>query len=227
MEFATLQAAQTAMSLDGEALGNGIMKVSTSKTPIHTAGWRAQVRQLEGVSCNCYYPSHRAVPDQPSLGSCCRSSESSHLRPRRLPGCRRMCRPRCQCTVSSRRLCRCWTWQACLPWRACLPCSRTCTRGSRGRRRRCSSRDSMLAPLPLLAPLMAPPFPGLPLRPAPLLLATASTLLLAPCQAATGRGPPAPYPGPYGGPPQHLPRPYQGPPQPFYDRGPPQGPYPY
>ena len=46
VEFATLQAAQQAMSLDGEALGTGIMKVSTSKTPIHTAGWRAPVRCL-------------------------------------------------------------------------------------------------------------------------------------------------------------------------------------
>ncbi len=43
VEFQTLQAAQTAMSLDGESLGTGTMKVSASKTPIHTAGWRAQV----------------------------------------------------------------------------------------------------------------------------------------------------------------------------------------
>lgn len=53
VEFATLQAAQTAMSLDGESLGNGIMKVSTSKTPIHTAGWRAQVRS-SSVMCQLH-----------------------------------------------------------------------------------------------------------------------------------------------------------------------------
>jgi hypothetical protein len=43
IEFATLQAAQQALALDGESLGNGMMKVSASKTPIHTAGWRAPV----------------------------------------------------------------------------------------------------------------------------------------------------------------------------------------
>lgn len=41
VEFATLQAAQHALTLDGEQLGTGCMKVSASKTPIHTAGWRA------------------------------------------------------------------------------------------------------------------------------------------------------------------------------------------
>ncbi|KAK9786797.1 hypothetical protein WJX73_003056 [Symbiochloris irregularis] len=41
VEFATLQASQQALTLDGESLGSGIMKVSQSKTPIHTAGWRA------------------------------------------------------------------------------------------------------------------------------------------------------------------------------------------
>ena len=46
IEFGTLQAAQMAMSLDGESLGNGILKISTSKTPIHTAGWRAPVRSF-------------------------------------------------------------------------------------------------------------------------------------------------------------------------------------
>ncbi len=50
VEFATLQAAQTAMSLDGESLGSGTMKVSASKTPIHTAGWRAQVRSNPRVT---------------------------------------------------------------------------------------------------------------------------------------------------------------------------------
>ena len=43
VEFATLQASQQALTLDGESLGAGIMKVSQSKTPIHTAGWRAPV----------------------------------------------------------------------------------------------------------------------------------------------------------------------------------------
>lgn len=43
VEFGTLQAAQQALTLDGESLGAGVMKVSQSKTPIHTAGWRAQV----------------------------------------------------------------------------------------------------------------------------------------------------------------------------------------
>jgi hypothetical protein len=43
VEFATLQAAQHALTLDGEQLGTGCMKVSASKTPIHTAGWRAPV----------------------------------------------------------------------------------------------------------------------------------------------------------------------------------------
>lgn len=43
VEFNTLQAAMAATNLDGESLGSGTMKVSASKTPIHTAGWRAQV----------------------------------------------------------------------------------------------------------------------------------------------------------------------------------------
>jgi len=44
IEFASLQSAQQALALDGESMGTGTMKVSASKTPIHTAGWRAQAR---------------------------------------------------------------------------------------------------------------------------------------------------------------------------------------
>ncbi|BDA45908.1 probable polyadenylate-binding protein-interacting protein 8 at N-terminal half [Coccomyxa sp. Obi] len=63
VEFQTLQAAQTAMSLDGESLGTGTMKVSASKTPIHTAGWRAQkFRDQPGPAT----PAGSAVPPLPS-----------------------------------------------------------------------------------------------------------------------------------------------------------------
>lgn len=51
VEFATLQASQQALTLDGESLGAGIMKVSQSKTPIHTAGWRAPVRSALHAGC--------------------------------------------------------------------------------------------------------------------------------------------------------------------------------
>ena len=44
VEFASLAVSQQALALDGESLGSGVMKVSQSKTPIHTAGWRAAVR---------------------------------------------------------------------------------------------------------------------------------------------------------------------------------------
>ena len=43
VEFASLAVSQQALALDGESLGAGVMKVSQSKTPIHTAGWRAAV----------------------------------------------------------------------------------------------------------------------------------------------------------------------------------------
>ena len=43
VEFASLAVSQQALALDGESLGSGVMKVSQSKTPIHTAGWRAAV----------------------------------------------------------------------------------------------------------------------------------------------------------------------------------------
>ena len=46
VEFSTIQAAHQALQLDGEPLGTGMLKISQSKTPIHTAGWRAPVRLL-------------------------------------------------------------------------------------------------------------------------------------------------------------------------------------
>ena len=46
VEFSTIQAAHQALQLDGEPLGTGMLKISQSKTPIHTAGWRAPVGLL-------------------------------------------------------------------------------------------------------------------------------------------------------------------------------------
>lgn len=51
VEFSTIQAAHQALALDGEPLGTGMLKISQSKTPIHTAGWRAPVRLLCFVHC--------------------------------------------------------------------------------------------------------------------------------------------------------------------------------
>ena len=58
VEFSTIQAAHQALQLDGEPLGTGMLKISQSKTPIHTAGWRAPVgllciahRYSAGLSC--------------------------------------------------------------------------------------------------------------------------------------------------------------------------------
>ena len=51
VEFSTIQAAHQALQLDGEPLGTGMLKISQSKTPIHTAGWRAPVRLLCFVHC--------------------------------------------------------------------------------------------------------------------------------------------------------------------------------
>lgn len=44
VEFTSIQAAHQALTLDGELLGANMLKISQSKTPIHTAGWRAPVR---------------------------------------------------------------------------------------------------------------------------------------------------------------------------------------
>lgn len=41
VEFTSIQAAHQALTLDGELLGSNMLKISQSKTPIHTAGWRA------------------------------------------------------------------------------------------------------------------------------------------------------------------------------------------
>ncbi|KAL3161611.1 hypothetical protein ABBQ32_010469 [Trebouxia sp. C0010 RCD-2024] len=41
VEFTSIQAAHQALTLDGELLGANMLKISQSKTPIHTAGWRA------------------------------------------------------------------------------------------------------------------------------------------------------------------------------------------
>ena len=43
VEFTSIQAAHQALTLDGELLGANMLKISQSKTPIHTAGWRAPV----------------------------------------------------------------------------------------------------------------------------------------------------------------------------------------
>lgn len=43
VEFTSIQAAHQALTLDGELLGSNMLKISQSKTPIHTAGWRAPV----------------------------------------------------------------------------------------------------------------------------------------------------------------------------------------
>ena len=51
VEFSTIQAAHQALQLDGEPLGTGMLKISQSKTPIHTAGWRAPVRLLCVAHC--------------------------------------------------------------------------------------------------------------------------------------------------------------------------------
>eukprot|EP00873_Tetraselmis_striata_P007435 jgi/Tetstr1/427699/TSEL_017824.t1 len=40
VEFETVMAANKALALDGESLGNSTLRISQSKTPIHTAGWR-------------------------------------------------------------------------------------------------------------------------------------------------------------------------------------------
>ena len=52
VEFSTIQAAHQALQLDGEPLGTGMLKISQSKTPIHTAGWRAPV----GLLCFAHRP---------------------------------------------------------------------------------------------------------------------------------------------------------------------------
>ncbi|CAG9460471.1 unnamed protein product [Pedinophyceae sp. YPF-701] len=39
VEFETAEEAQKALACDGELFGNATMRISTSKTPIHTAGW--------------------------------------------------------------------------------------------------------------------------------------------------------------------------------------------
>ena len=49
VEFRTLQAAQAAMLLDGGSLGTATINVSASKTPMYTAGWRAQVGCAAGT----------------------------------------------------------------------------------------------------------------------------------------------------------------------------------
>ncbi|KAL0050715.1 hypothetical protein WJX82_005665 [Trebouxia sp. C0006] len=41
VEFTSIQAAHQALTLDGGLLGANMLKISQSKTPIHTAGWRA------------------------------------------------------------------------------------------------------------------------------------------------------------------------------------------
>lgn len=46
VEFTSIQAAHQALTLDGELLGSNMLKISQSKTPIHTAGWRAPVSSL-------------------------------------------------------------------------------------------------------------------------------------------------------------------------------------
>jgi len=43
VEFTSIQAAHQALTLDGGLLGANMLKISQSKTPIHTAGWRAPV----------------------------------------------------------------------------------------------------------------------------------------------------------------------------------------
>eukprot|EP00191_Tetraselmis_sp_GSL018_P024644 CAMPEP_0177625698 /NCGR_PEP_ID=MMETSP0419_2-20121207/30246_1 /TAXON_ID=582737 /ORGANISM="Tetraselmis sp., Strain GSL018" /LENGTH=355 /DNA_ID=CAMNT_0019126677 /DNA_START=1031 /DNA_END=2096 /DNA_ORIENTATION=- len=40
VEFESVKSANQALSLDGETLGNSSLRISQSKTPIHTAGWR-------------------------------------------------------------------------------------------------------------------------------------------------------------------------------------------
>jgi len=40
VEFSQQGSAQQAMALDGQQLGSGSLRISQSKTPIHTAGWR-------------------------------------------------------------------------------------------------------------------------------------------------------------------------------------------
>lgn len=45
VEFATVPGMQAALSLDGEPLGNGTMKVQQSRTPIMNAGWRAPPKE--------------------------------------------------------------------------------------------------------------------------------------------------------------------------------------
>ena len=59
VKFSTIQTAHQALTLDGEPLAGGILKISQSKTPIHTAGWRAPVRCLQPccdicLSSACY-----------------------------------------------------------------------------------------------------------------------------------------------------------------------------
>ena len=61
VEFASLAVSQQALALDGESLGAGVMKVSQSKTPIHTAGWRAAVRPIPALlqcsrACRLVFP---------------------------------------------------------------------------------------------------------------------------------------------------------------------------
>lgn len=46
VEFTSIQAAHQALTLDGGLLGANMLKISQSKTPIHTAGWRAPVSIL-------------------------------------------------------------------------------------------------------------------------------------------------------------------------------------
>ena len=61
VEFSTIQAAHQALQLDGEPLGTGMLKISQSKTPIHTAGWRAPVRLL----CCAHCPPAASPPGVP------------------------------------------------------------------------------------------------------------------------------------------------------------------
>jgi len=49
VEFSQQGSAQQAMALDGQQLGSGSLRISQSKTPIHTAGWRKGQGMVAGA----------------------------------------------------------------------------------------------------------------------------------------------------------------------------------
>eukprot|EP00951_Prasinocladus_malaysianus_P031958 scaffold309028_cov42-Prasinocladus_malaysianus.AAC.1 len=65
VEFESVKAANQALGLDGESLGNSTLRISQSKTPIHTAGWRKGGAGPGPVGGSAVATPPPAVPSQP------------------------------------------------------------------------------------------------------------------------------------------------------------------